>query len=195
MIGRGIGNDNAKLRMIEVIHSMKLGLLTILAFYVSAPPLAIGKDRAAQPVKVAVVEDAGYSIGKVRVTFKDGTRAIWSKSRNAGMARIADDGTVGWVNFSDLKPSTYRPGDMERLDGSITICRNGKALCTVRSSRLWIKEWRFVDNGRRFVVGSMLRHGAMTFDLFDSRTGKRIDIYEESDESKKAPEWVAPYRE
>ena len=179
---------------------MTLRLLAVVVIWCSQPYFVFGSDGAARklqtPIKIAVVDDShnwGCPIGKVRVTFRDGTRAIWSKGRNSGMARIADDGTIGWVNFTDLVPSDYRPGTKERFNGSISICRDGKIVCTVHSSLLWIEEWRFLDGGRRFVVGSMLRHGAMTYDLFDSRTGKQIAQYRESDETIKCPEWAAMY--
>jgi hypothetical protein len=181
---------------------MAFRFLAIAVLSCSLSHFVFGSDGAASklqtPVKIAVVKDSGgwgSPIGNVRVTFKNRTQAIWSKGRNSGMARIADDGTVGWVNFTDLEPSEYRPGTKERFNGSISICRNGKIVCTVSSSLLWIEQWRFVDGGRRFVVGSMLRHGAMTYDLFDSRTGRKIAEYRESDESTKWPEWASMYRQ
>ena len=184
------------------IFNMSFRFFAIALLTCALPHFVFGGEVSARksqsPIKVAVVEDTrdwGTPIGKVRVTFKNGTRAIWSKGRNSGMARIADDGTVGWVNFTDMEPSEYRPGTKERFDGSISICRNGKVVCTVSSGKLWIQEWRFIDNGRRFVVGSMLRHGAMTYDLFDSRTGVQIAEYQENDESTKWPEWAAMYRQ
>ena len=184
----------------STIFNMSFNFFAIALLTCALPHFVFGGEVSARkfqsPIKVAVVGDSSDSwepIGKVRVTFKDGTRAIWSKGRNSGMARIADDGTVGWVNFSDMVPSKYQPGK-ERFDGSISICRNGKVVCTVRSGKLWIQEWRFIDGGRRFIVGSMLRHGAMTYDLFDSRTGVQIATYQEDDESTKWPEWAAVYR-
>lgn len=169
-----------------------------------APALAVadqaGAETTKKPVSAVVVpvrpggegladKDAGdhpEPVGNVEVTYADGTKDRWTVKGNAGMPRVAPDGTVGWVVFEpERKASTA--SDLIRPNHQLVLCRAGKVLARVESALGFIEEWEFVDGGSgmagndgradpppglRVVVKSRALHGPAVIQLFEAASGK-----------------------
>lgn len=153
-----------------------------------------GAEATKTPVKAVVVgapKDAEPSIGNIQVTYRDGTTDHWTTKGNAGLPRVAPDGTVGWTVFG---PETKIPASYTlRPNNHLVIFRAGKVLCRVEAGLMTVEEWDFIEGGAKFVVKTRGHHGPATIELHDTVTGKLISSAQAFAEN--LPEWAVPYRD
>ena len=153
-----------------------------------------GAEATKTPVKAVVVgapRDAEPSIGNIQVTYQDGTTDRWTTKGNAGLPRVAPDGTVGWTVFG---PETKIPASYTlRPNNHLVIFRDGKVLCRVEAGLMTVEEWDFIEGGAKFVVKTRGHHGPAAIELHDTVTGKLISSVKAFAEN--LPEWAVPYRD
>lgn len=184
------------------MESMKLPSVFLVApaalfCSLSASPGAdqSGAEQTKKPVKAEVVgaakaENEG-KIGNIEVTYADGTKDRWTTKGDAGLPRVAPDGSVGWTVYGPA--AKVAASYTMRPNGTVVICRQGKVLCRAQTGLAFVEDWSFVEGGRQFAVKTRATHGPATVELHDSQSGKRLGEVRASGE--KLPKWAAPYRE
>lgn len=187
------------------MRALLTGRLCSLVIVVAAAVESIGapaEDEGAEEIKrplsarIDVIQkiEAADPIGNVIVKYADGTEDKWSDKGNCSTPKVSPSGMVGWIVYS-LKndgKSIEMYGELP-INGKVSLCEKGKVLATVSTTKPFIEQWGFSQDGRRIVVKSRGAHGPATIQLFAIKGGPAeaaVDAY-----SEHLPEWARPYKD
>ena len=164
-------------------------LLLLLAVYAGFHSVAAdqsGAELRKKPVKVEIVKKGDPQEGNVRVIYADGTSDFWTKKGNCHSARVASDGTVGWVVDENLGvpdlPRAFR--------STLILCRKGQVITKIGSGCPVISDWIFLPSGKQLVIYACWYHASPRgdYELYDTATGNRLETVPENDTN--LPKWV-----
>jgi len=155
-----------------------------------------GAEKTKLPVsaRIEVVHkmDVGDPIGNVIVKYGDGTEDQWTVKGNCSTPNVSPSGVVGWVVYSLKGKSIELYGDLP-VNGKVSICEKGKVLATVSTTKPFIEQWGFTEDGRHFVVKSRGAHGPASVQLFAFKPGPAETTVEAY--SDDLPDWARPYKD
>lgn len=134
-----------------------------------------GSEKSKKPVVAEIVsEDEGG--GNVRVIYEDGTTDLWTHNKNCTNARVAPDGTVGWI-VTEAPEHSQGPGaaDVQKL----VVFRKGRIVAKLEPAAPRIDAWDFTPKGDKAVLqtGGPQRR----LELFDIASGKRLQSVPDSE--------------
>ena len=187
------------------MRTVLTGRLCSLVIVAAAAVESIGapaEDEAAEKIKrplstrIDVIHkiDTADPIGNVIVKYADGTEDKWTDKGNCSTPKVSSSGMVGWIVYSLQKDgkSIEMYGELP-INGKVSISEKGKVLATVSTTKPFIEQWGFSEDGRYIVVKSRGAHGPATIQLFAVKDGPAeaaVDAYSEN-----LPEWARPYKD
>jgi hypothetical protein len=169
-------------------------VLLFLVFYAGFYSVAAdqsGAELQKKPVKAEIVtKGEAQEFGNVRVTYEDGTSDFWTKKGHCSLARVAPDGTVGWIVDNNLGI----PDLPRAFDSTLILSRKGRIISRISSACPVIEDWNFIPSGKQLVLRAGHYHGPRgIFELHDMATGDCLQSVSADD--KNLPVWVKVLKE
>jgi len=164
-------------------------VLLILAFCAGFHLVAAeqsGAELRKKPVKAEIASKENSGIGNVRVIYDDGTSDFWTKKGNCRDARVAPNGTVGWVVDENLGV----PEHPRAFRSTLVLCRKGRVITTIECNCPVISDWIFLSSGKQLVISAGWYHASPRgdYELYETATGNCLETVPENDTN--LPKWA-----